>query len=127
MSSNLIENLRKAVVDGNRTRVMELTTSALETDLPIISIIQDGLVSGLNVVGELFGRGEYYLPELLISGKVANEALEKLRPLVTEDASTVRIGKYLIGTVKGDIHTVEYASIEHSTAKNGNELNGFAV
>ena len=67
--------------------------------------ILEGLVAGIMTVGKLFGSGEYYLPELLMSGKAMQTALDQIEPLLIKEKSSY-MGKFLIGTVKGDMHDI---------------------
>lgn len=57
-------------------------------------------------VGKLFGSGEYFLPELLRAGKAMQLAVDQIEPLLTSGGGNLQVGRYLIGTVKGDIHNV---------------------
>ena len=68
MGIELLEKLKTSIIEGDRAGAVSSVTKAIEDGIPMEQIIQDGLVSGIQVVGELFGKGEYYLPELLVSG-----------------------------------------------------------
>ena len=57
-------------------------------------------------VGKLFGSGEYFLPELLRAGKAMQLAVDQIEPLLTKGERNRQVGRYLIGTVKGDIHNI---------------------
>lgn len=105
MAVEILENLKKSIIEGNRERAVTLTKAVIEQELTANEILQKGLIPGIKTVGELFGSGEYYLPELLISGKAMQGALDQIGPVIAEGASS-RVGKFLIGTVKGDIHDI---------------------
>ena len=105
MAVEIFENLKKSIIEGNREAAVTLTKAAIEEGLTTKEILQNGLIPGIKTVGELFGSGEYYLPELLISGKAMQGAMDQIGPVLGEGAST-GVGKFLIGSVKGDIHDI---------------------
>jgi 5-methyltetrahydrofolate--homocysteine methyltransferase len=104
MAAPVLEELKRSVVKGKRDEAVSLTKRAIDEGLPGKEIIQEGLIPGIRIVGERFGKGEYYLPELLVSGKSMHAALEVVEPFFEQGEESFRIGNYLIGTVKGDIH-----------------------
>jgi 5-methyltetrahydrofolate--homocysteine methyltransferase len=69
------------------------------------SILYDGLLPGMAVVGDRFEKGEYFIPEMLLAARSLNAGLDLLRPLLT-DAQMKPTGKVVLGTVKGDIHDI---------------------
>ncbi|RJR29907.1 MAG: hypothetical protein C4576_34565 [Desulfobacteraceae bacterium] len=73
-------------------------------------ILEDALLPGIQKVGELFGAGEYYLPELMISGVTMRAAVADLEPRLIEDGSQYEVGRYVIGTVQVDIHDIAAGS-----------------
>ena len=98
-----LEEFRQAVIDGDIDNTAELTQKALAANIPVSDILNKGLIPGLKEVGERFEKGEYYLPELIVSGDAVGKALEYLEPMMgREDAPYM--GTYLIGTVQGDVH-----------------------
>ena len=94
-----------SVVAGDVPKTAELTRKALNTRIPAKKILHKGLVPAMKTVGELFEKGEYYFPELLLSGEAMKAALEHLRPVLGK-GDTAYAGKYAIGTVHGDIHDI---------------------
>ena len=98
-----LEELSKAIVNGDNDTAFELTQKALENNIPASKILDKGLIPGLQKVGDLFESGEYFLPELIVSGDAVAKALEILEPILGKEGTSFR-GKFLIGTVKGDIH-----------------------
>lgn len=102
----LLEKLSQAVIEGRQQEAVELCEEALKNGAEAKRILEDALLPGIRKVGELFGAGEYFLPELMISGITMQSAVEVLEPLLTAGGSQYRMGKYLIGTVEGDIHDI---------------------
>jgi 5-methyltetrahydrofolate--homocysteine methyltransferase len=97
-------DLEKSIIEGNAKESNTITKKAIQEGIPAKQILE-GLVAGIMTVGKLFGDGEYYLPELLMSGEAMKTALAQIEPLLMKDRS-LRMGKFLIGTVKGDMHDI---------------------
>jgi len=90
---------------GKAKAVRELVQKALDEGIDAETILRDGLVSGMNIVGEKFRNDEIYVPDVLIAARAMNNGLEILKPLLA--AGDVRAyGKVVIGTVKGDLHDI---------------------
>ena len=98
-----LQELKEAVIKRDGDAVFELTKKALSADMSARDILDKGLIPGLQKVGELFGKGEYFLPELILAADAAAEALKVLDPILSEEGGPPK-GRYLIGTVKGDVH-----------------------
>ncbi len=97
------DELSQAIIAGDTDASFELTKQALAAEIPAAEILGQGLIPGLRRVGDLFESGEYFLPELIVSGDAAARALEVLEPVLRQKGSPY-MGRFLIGTVKGDIH-----------------------
>ena len=88
---------------GDDEKVFELTKQAIEQKIDPKIILSDGLVSGMNVIGEQFRNHDIFLPEVLLAAKAMYAGIDQLKPLfIKEDMPT--LGKIVIGTVKGDLH-----------------------
>lgn len=98
-------NLRKAIIEGDARKTVELTKAAIKEEISANDILHKALVPGIREIGELFGKGECYLPELIVSGKAMEAAIEQLEPLFDKGES-FDTGRFLIGTVKGDVHDI---------------------
>jgi 5-methyltetrahydrofolate--homocysteine methyltransferase len=121
-----LEELSQAVITGDIDAASELTKKALATSVPASEILNKGLVPGLQKVGDLFEAGEYFLPELIVSGDAVSQALELLAPLLgKEDAPYM--GKYLIGTVQGDVHDLGKNIVIMMLQGNGWEVTDLGV
>jgi len=70
-----------------------------------LKIISDGLMAGMNVVGERFKNGEMFVPEVLMSARAMNSSIELVKPLINE-GDMPNAGTVIIGTVKGDLHDI---------------------
>ena len=99
--TDISENLQK----GKAKVVKELVQQAIDQGIPVEQILDEGLLSGMNVVGEKFKNNEVFVPEVLIAARAMTKGIELLRPyLVT--AGVEEKGTVVIGTVKGDLHDI---------------------
>jgi len=103
----LLDDLKKAMVALDQEEVVSKTTMSLAEGVSPLEIIQNGLMPGLNEIGELFENEEIFLPELMKSAKVFQGAMDLLRPKIQEQGGGVeKKGTIVIGTVKGDMHYI---------------------
>jgi 5-methyltetrahydrofolate--homocysteine methyltransferase len=100
-----LRELSEAVIAGNRSGARKLTEAALAEGVAPETIMDDGLIAAMAVVGERFGRGEIYVPEMLVSARAMHACLTVLEPLLAAGGGTAR-GTVLLGTVKGDVHDI---------------------
>ena len=121
-----VEELSRAVVAGDIDAAEELTKKAIAGNMPVADILGEGLVPGLRQVGELFEKGEYYLPELIVSGDAVTKALEYLEPMMKKEGASY-MGKYLIGTVQGDVHDLGKNIVIMMLRGNGWEVTDLGV
>ncbi len=101
----LLEEIREAVMEGRAPVTAAKVKEALEQDMSPNTILNDGLIAAMREVGRLFEEGEYFVPEMLVSARAMNAALEILKPLLVE-TGVEPVGKVAIGTVKGDLHDI---------------------
>jgi len=103
------EDIIKALYDetmvGNAPQVLSLTQQGLEQGMTPDTILFDALIPSLEEVGARFERGDFFVPEMLVAGKAMSGALDVLRPLLA-DTGAETIGKFVMGTVKGDVHDI---------------------
>jgi 5-methyltetrahydrofolate--homocysteine methyltransferase len=100
-----LAELAQAVIDGNHARAGELTQQVIAQDVPPKTILDDGLVAGMNVVGERFRVHEIFLPDVLLAAKAMYAGMDHLQPLLVAEGIPL-IGKVVIGTVQGDLHDI---------------------
>jgi len=100
-----LKALADAVIKGDQNTAVEITKAALEEGTAAKSILNDGLIAGMDVVGIRFKKNEFYIPEVLISAQAMKMAMKVLEPELTK-AGVEPIGKFLIGTVQGDWHDI---------------------
>ena len=109
-----MQAIADAIIKGDREGVVELVKAALDEGADPASILNDGLIAGMQVVGEKFKNNEFYVPEVLIAARAMSNAkeaetkpgaMELLGPKLAE-AGIKPIGTCMIGTVKGDLHDI---------------------
>ncbi len=113
------DKLAQAVIDGEGEIVIETAKAARAAGLDPLACINNGLTEGMNRVGDLFSSGEYYLPDLIISGDTMKAAMEVLEPALSENQEREVLGKVVIGTVKGDLHEIGKTLVATLLSANG--------
>lgn len=102
---SILTDISEAMQKGKAKLVKQLVPQALEEGFSAKEILEEGLLSGMNVVGEKFQNNEIFVPEVLIAARAMNAGTEILKPLLTgSDAEPV--GRACMGTVKGDLHDI---------------------
>jgi 5-methyltetrahydrofolate--homocysteine methyltransferase len=101
----ILQGLYDQTLVGNGPAVLDLTHQALELGMEPQSLLFDALIPSLEEVGARFERGDFFVPEMLIAGRAMAGAMEVLRPLLA-DTGVETIGKFVMGTVKGDVHDI---------------------
>ncbi|MDZ7262916.1 MAG: corrinoid protein, partial [candidate division KSB1 bacterium] len=101
----LLKELADKVIRGQAPAVEDLTQQALEANISPEKILNQGLIAGMNVVGEKFKNNEFYVPEVLIAARAMKAGMKILRPRLVE-TGVKPIGKFVIGTVRGDLHDI---------------------
>jgi trimethylamine corrinoid protein len=119
----VLAEIGMAVQQGDDDACVAATRRALAAGIPPLSVINDGLTAGIKVVGEKFGKGEMFLPELMMAMKTMKEGIKIVEPeLRKAKVEQTSLGKVLIGTVKGDIHDIGKNIVASML-----ELSGFSV
>jgi 5-methyltetrahydrofolate--homocysteine methyltransferase len=98
-------DLEAKVLDGDIDGVVANTKKLLDAGENPLSVINDGLISGINEVGERFKRGELYVPEMMMSAQAMKAGVELVKPLLASGDLTT-LGTVVLGTVKGDLHDI---------------------
>src|SRR3990172_12378963 len=99
----LLKNISESLIAGNKIDVANKVNEACRRNLNAMQILNDGLLSGLEIVGQRFKINEMYIPEVLASAAAMKAGLEILKPLLTGEESQP-LGKVVIATVAGDVH-----------------------
>jgi corrinoid protein of di/trimethylamine methyltransferase len=120
MTNEIFEQLAQSLIDGDPDAAFDLTGQALAAGIEPMSVIREGLMPGMKVVGEKFGEGEYFLPDLIIAAEGMKKAMELLEPeLKARNQTLGSPGTVILGTVKGDIHEIGKSLVGTMLSANG--------
>ncbi|MCF8045343.1 MAG: corrinoid protein [Desulfarculaceae bacterium] len=97
--------IQDALLTGDAEGVKNSVQEAVDRGVDADTILNDGLISGMDIVGEKMQTGEMFIPEVLMAAKSMSEAVEILKPFL-KDGGRNRVGHVVIGTVKGDLHDI---------------------
>ncbi|MGM0422599.1 MAG: methionine synthase [Pseudomonadota bacterium] len=102
------KRLEHALVKGITDHIEEDTEAARQNCKRSLEVIEGPLMAGMNIVGDLFGEGKMFLPQVVKSARVMKKAVAYLLPFMEEekDTETTSAGKVLLATVKGDVHDI---------------------
>lgn len=100
-----LKALAEAIIKGDQSAAIEITKAAIEEGMAAKTILDEGLIAGMDVVGARFKKNEVYIPEVLIAARAMKSATEILEPELAK-AGVEPIGKIVIGTVQGDLHDI---------------------
>ncbi len=100
-----MERLKELVREGEAEEVEARVQELLDSGESPEAIMNDSLIPAMDVVGDLFQKGECYLPEMLIAARAMKKGLEVLKPLLVERGAPAA-GKVVVGTVRGDMHDI---------------------
>ncbi|MDH3581178.1 MAG: corrinoid protein [Hyphomicrobiales bacterium] len=100
-----VQKIFQAVLDYEEEDVAELVQAEVDAGTDIETILNEGLISALDVVGEKFSKGTLFVPEMLMAAEAVQAGLEIVRPLLVEKG-TKAVGTAVLGTVKGDLHDI---------------------
>lgn len=102
---DLLNEISGFLQQGRAKNVKELVQKAIDDGVDPKSILNEGLLDGMGIIGEKFKNNEVYVPEVLIAARAMYAGMEILKPILTE-TGVESIGKVVIGTVKGDLHDI---------------------
>jgi corrinoid protein of di/trimethylamine methyltransferase len=107
MSEEFLTRITTSMVEGEPDETVDLTRQALSAGVEPMAIINEGLVPGMEVVGDKFQSGEYFLPHLIIAANAMQQAMALLEPeLKARQQAFETAGTMVIGSVAGDIHEI---------------------
>jgi len=99
--------VKKAIVEGSKNEAVQLAQRAITEKMDLNEVIEKGYIPGIQKVGQQWGEGEYFLPELITSAECMKAAMEIMQPELEKAQIDIRsAGTIVIGTVEGDIHDI---------------------
>jgi trimethylamine corrinoid protein len=116
----LIKEAAKSIIDADKAKAEELAKSAIAAGMDHLEVINEGFSVGIAKVGDLFGRGELFLPELILSAEAMKVAADILNAALPKGAK--KRGKVVMGTAQGDIHDIGKSMVVSFLQANGFEV-----
>jgi len=102
---DLLQQIADSVIQGQDQQTTELTRQVIDLDTSPKQILDEGLIAGMNVVGEQFKAHDIFLPEVLLAARAMCAGMELLKPLLIRDGVPM-IGTVVIASVQGDLHDI---------------------
>jgi trimethylamine corrinoid protein len=103
----ILEQLKDAIIHFDEELAEKASHEALRNDIDPLTAIEDGLVKGLDIIGERYEKDEIFLPELMMAANTFQKAMSILEPKIEEKGKQrTKKGVVVFGTVKGDIHKI---------------------
>ena len=119
--------LKQRIIDGDREGLTDDLDRAMSEGLAPLSIVNDVLLDGMKVVGELFGSGQMQLPFVLQSAETMKAAVAHLEPHMEKIGSSTSKGKLVLATVKGDVHDIGKNLVDIICTNNGYEVHNLGI
>lgn len=98
--------MNQTLYEGKAPQLKEMTETALADGYNVEDVLQEGLIAGMNVVGEDFKHNRLYVPQVLIAARAMKASMAVLRPLLANNENIESAGTIVMGTVKGDLHDI---------------------
>ena len=123
MNEELYKKMTQSIIDGDSDAALALAKESISEQVNPLDAITKGFVVGVNTVGAAFGRGEAFLPELVMAGEAMKAAVGVLDPeLKKRGAERKMLGKVVIATVEGDIHEIGKSLVATMLGASGFEV-----
>jgi trimethylamine corrinoid protein len=108
-----------SITNLDEDKALELANKAIKEDMELLKVIENGYSEGIRKIGDLFDEGEFFLPELMLGGKIVQKALDILLPHLKEGEKVSSSGTVVIGTIEGDIHSIGKTIVATMLSANG--------
>ena len=122
----MIQEIYEAIIDGDMERVKDGVNAALSGGKAPGVILSEGMIAAMAEVGKRFEKGDFFVPEMLVSARAMKNGLEILRPMLAK-SGVQAVGKVAIGTVKGDLHDIGKNLVSMMLEGAGFEINDLGV
>jgi len=117
----LLEEAKNVIIQGNINKAEEIARLALKEGVDPLEILSKGFITGISRVGDLFGSGRLFMPDLILAAEAMKKATEICNEAIPGGKIEKR-GKIVIGTVEGDIHDIGKAIVVSLLKANGFEV-----
>ncbi len=119
----LYKQMAQSIIDGEQEIAVELAKKSIELNMHPLDTITKGFVVGVNYIGDQFGKGEAFLPELVMAGEAMKAAVAVLEPELLKLGEAREImGRVVLATVEGDIHEIGKTLVGTMLAASGFEV-----
>jgi len=123
MSEELYKQMAQSIIEGEKEIAIELAQKSIEVGMPPLDAITNGFVVGVNYIGDQFGKGEAFLPELVMAGEAMKAAVAVLEPeLLKLGEAREMMGRVVLATVEGDIHEIGKTLVATMLSASGFEV-----
>ena len=123
MSEELYKQMAQSIIEGEKETAVELAQKSIDINMPPLDAITKGFVQGVNYIGDLFGKGDAFLPELVMAGEAMKAAVAVLEPELLKLGETREMmGRVVLATVEGDIHEIGKTLVATMLSASGFEV-----
>lgn len=120
---DILQQAQAAIETGDADAAVQLAKQGLEQGIDGIELLNNGFIVGINKVGDLFGEGQLFLPELIMSATAMQGVIEIINAALEKKGKKQARGKLVIGTVEGDLHDIGKTIVVSLLRANGFEVN----
>ena len=121
MSEKTLAEAAKAITTGDAAKAVELAKRGLDEGIEPLRLLDQGFVSGINEVGELFSKGKLFIPMLIKSATAMEKATEIINAAIPQEEEVAH-GRVVLGTVQGDVHDIGKTIVVALLKANGFEV-----
>lgn len=129
---SILEDLKQAVIEGNSELAASLAEQALDANIQAQNIMNDAMMSGVNIVGDKFTTGEFFLPQLMLTGRALKAALAVIEPALKNQyldgsAEPDDVGVVVLATIQSDLHDIGKNVVSSMLTASGFEVHDLGV
>ena len=116
------KDISDAIVSLDKEKAIELANHAINENMDLLKVIERGFGEGIRRIGDLWEEGEFFLPELMLGGTIMQECMEILLPQLKSSDDSFKLGRVVIATIEGDIHSIGKTIVGTMLSANGFEV-----